>query len=103
MPIPETIPEKYLFFACVDSVEVDETETSESVASIDIYMAPIFVDYTDEKGVKRQRIEGDKLVPHIEVDLKQQRSKQMNKCGMVLKFSMHGHMQNVINQTLLTT
>jgi len=62
MPIPETIPEKYLFFACVDSVEVDETETSESVASIDIYMAPIFVDYTDEKGVKRQRIEGDKLV-----------------------------------------
>ena len=60
-PLPDRIPSQYEFFACVDAVEVDVTETSESVASIDIFMAPIFVDYTDEKGKKQTKVEGDKL------------------------------------------
>lgn len=55
-------PEKYLYFACVDAIEVDETETSKSVASVDIFKTAVRVKYKDEKGIIRTRIEGDKLV-----------------------------------------
>lgn len=60
-PIPETPPAKFLYFACVDAVEVDVTETSKSVASIDIFKTQIRVEYEDN-GKIRTRIEGDKLV-----------------------------------------
>jgi len=59
-PIPEN-PKFYSFYACVDSIEVDVTETSSSIASVDIFQAPIRVSYTDEKGKTKTRIEGDKL------------------------------------------
>jgi hypothetical protein len=50
------------YFACVDAVEVDETDTSESIASIDIFRKAIKIKYTDEKGVDRIKVDGDKLV-----------------------------------------
>lgn len=60
-PIPEN-PKFYSHYACVDSIEVDVTETSSSIASVDIFQAPIRVFYTDEKGKTKTRIEGDKLI-----------------------------------------
>lgn len=57
-PIPEN-PENYMYYACVDAIEVDVTETSKSIASVDIFQAPIRIE--DEKG-KFLRVEGDKLV-----------------------------------------
>lgn len=59
--IPEN-PENYLYFATVDAVEVDVTETSKSVASIDIFMTAVMVTYLDKDGKEQTRIEGDKLV-----------------------------------------
>lgn len=59
-PLPEN-PEMYMFFAGVDPVEADETETSKSIASIDIYQTVIEVTYTDTDGKIKTRIEGDKL------------------------------------------
>lgn len=59
---PVENPAFYTYFACVDAVEVDETSTSESVASLSIYKRSVRVLYTDEKGMERSRIEGDKLV-----------------------------------------
>lgn len=50
------------YFAGVDPIEVDETTTSESVASIDIYERTVKVKYTDEKGKTRTRYEGGKIV-----------------------------------------
>lgn len=59
---PDSNPEMFTYFAGVDAVETDVTETSESVASIDIFKTAIEVTYLDEKGRKQVRIEGDKLV-----------------------------------------
>ena len=53
--------ESFLYFAGIDPVEVEETETSQSVASIDIYKAPVWVEY-EKNGKIETRIEGDKLV-----------------------------------------
>lgn len=60
--IPSNPPEGYTYYACVDSIEVDETETSHSVAAIDIFKTQIQVSYKDSKGNIATRIEGDKLV-----------------------------------------
>lgn len=60
-PIPET-PEMYMYYACVDAIETDVTETSASIASVDIFQAPIEVTYKDKDGKIKTRIEGDKLV-----------------------------------------
>lgn len=60
-PIPEN-PERYLFYAGVDPIEVDDTDTSTSVASVDIFMTQVEVSYTDVDGRIKKRIEGDKLV-----------------------------------------
>jgi hypothetical protein len=47
----------------VDTIEAEETTTSESVFSIDIFKTVIEVTYLDKKtGKKQTRIEGDKLV-----------------------------------------
>lgn len=60
-PIPEN-PESFIYFSCVDAVEVDVTETSKSVASVDIFKTAVRIRYTDENGKEKIRIEGDKLV-----------------------------------------
>lgn len=59
---PDPNPELFTYFACVDPVEVDITETSSSVASIDIFKTAIQVTYSDDKGKIQTRTEGDKLV-----------------------------------------
>lgn len=59
--IPEN-PEKYMYFASVDAIEVDVTETSTSIASVDIFQTVIEVTYTDDNGKQSKRLEGDKLV-----------------------------------------
>jgi len=55
-------PEMFVYFACVDAIEVDVTETSTSIASVDIFKTAIQVTYKDAKGKIQTRIEGDKLV-----------------------------------------
>ncbi len=59
---PDENPDTYTYFACVDAIEVDVTETSSSVASIDIFKTAIKVVYQDKHGKRQTRIEGDKLV-----------------------------------------
>jgi len=60
--LPDENAEFFTYFACVDPVEVDETTTSDSIASVDIFKTAIEVTYKDEKGKIQKRIEGDKLV-----------------------------------------
>lgn len=61
-PLPEN-PMNYMYYACVDAIETDVTETSTSIASVDIFQAPIEVTYKDPKDGKiKKKIEGDKLV-----------------------------------------
>lgn len=59
--LPEN-PEKYVYYASVDAIEVDITETSKSIASVDIFQTAIQVEYRDTDGKIKTRIEGDKLV-----------------------------------------
>lgn len=59
---PDANPEMFTYFGCVDAIEVDVTETSTSVASIDIFKTAVEVSYTDKDGKVQTRIEGDKLV-----------------------------------------
>ena len=59
---PDENPEMYTYFACVDAIEVDETSTSASIASVDIFKTAIEVTYKDNNGKIQTRIEGDKLV-----------------------------------------
>lgn len=59
---PDVNPEMYTYFACVDAIEVDDTSTSASVASVDIFKTAIKVKYKDKNGKIQTRIEGDKLV-----------------------------------------
>lgn len=56
---PEENPKKYVYFAGVDTVEADETTTSESIQTVDIFQGQTIV--KDENG-KILRVEGDKLV-----------------------------------------
>lgn len=58
---PDENPENYMYFACVDAIEVDETSTSSSVASVDIFRTAVEVEYKDKDGKIQKRIEGDKL------------------------------------------
>lgn len=59
---PDPNPEMYTYFAGVDPIEVDVTETSSSVASIDIFKTVVEVSYQELNGKIRTRLEGDKLV-----------------------------------------
>lgn len=60
---PDENPEKYTYFASVDAIEVDDTSTSASIASVDIFKTAIHVTYEKDKdGREKTRIEGDKLV-----------------------------------------
>jgi hypothetical protein len=60
---PEENNEFYTYFAGVDTIEADETTTSDSVFSMDIFKTAIEVEYLDKKDGKiKRRIEGDKLV-----------------------------------------
>lgn len=59
---PEQQPKFHTYFAGVDTVEVDETTTSESVMSVDIYQRMVKVKYKDVDGKIKTRIEGGKIV-----------------------------------------
>ena len=59
---PDMTADFYTYFACVDAIEVDETSTSSSIASVDIFKTAIEVTYKDQSGKIQTRIEGDKLV-----------------------------------------
>jgi len=59
---PDEKLEMFTYFACVDAIEVDVTDTSPSVASIDIFKTTVEVTYKDNNGKLQTRIEGDKLV-----------------------------------------
>lgn len=50
------------YFAGVDTVEVDETTSSESIHTVDIYRRAVKVKYKDDKGKIRTRIDGGKIV-----------------------------------------
>lgn len=52
----------FTYFAGVDTVEADETTSSESIQSVDIYKKIVKVKYKDEKGVIKIRYEGGKIV-----------------------------------------
>jgi hypothetical protein len=58
---PDENPEWKLYFAGVDTVEAEVTDTSDSVFSIDIFKTAVEVEY-EEGGEIKKRIEGDKLV-----------------------------------------
>jgi hypothetical protein len=60
--LPEPSPKFLTYFAGVDTVEVDETTTSESVMSVDIYQRMVKVRYKDTDGKIKTRIEGGKIV-----------------------------------------
>lgn len=60
--LPDPDAEFFTYFACVDAIEVDQTETSSSIASVDIFKTAVEVTYKDENGKISKRIEGDKLV-----------------------------------------
>jgi hypothetical protein len=61
-PDPVLVKDFYNYYACVDAIEVDDTDTSDSVAALYIFKTQVQVAYIDEKGKERSRIEGDKLV-----------------------------------------
>lgn len=50
------------YFAGVDTVEADETTTSESVMTVDIYQRMVKIKYRDTDGKEKIRIEGGKIV-----------------------------------------
>lgn len=56
---PEGNPKMFTYFAGVDTVEADETDTSESIQTVDVFEGSTTV--KDENG-KILRIEGDRLV-----------------------------------------
>ena len=59
--MPEENPKWLTYFAGVDTVEVDETSTSESIMTVDIYMRSVKIKYKEGNEVKT-RIEGGKIV-----------------------------------------
>lgn len=60
--LPDENAEFFTYFACVDAIEVDDTSTSSSIASVDIFKTAVEVSYKDKDGKIKTRIEGDKLV-----------------------------------------
>lgn len=58
----EQNPKMFTYFSGVDPIEADETSTSDSVASCDIFRKAHKVIYVDKDGKQKVRIEGDKLV-----------------------------------------
>lgn len=60
--LPDEHAEFFTYFACVDAIEVDETSTSSSIASVDIFKTAVQVSYKDTAGKVQTRLEGDKLV-----------------------------------------
>jgi hypothetical protein len=60
--MPDENPEWLTYFAGVDTIEADDTKTSESVFAIDIFKTIVEVRYKDKDGKIKTRIEGDKLV-----------------------------------------
>lgn len=59
---PDEKAEFFTYFASVDAIEVDDTTTSSSIASVDVFKTAIEVEYQDQSGKIRKRLEGDKLV-----------------------------------------
>jgi hypothetical protein len=59
---PDKNAEWLTYFAGVDPIEAESTTTSDSLFSIDIFKTVIEVEYEDEKGNIKKRLEGDKLV-----------------------------------------
>lgn len=60
--MPEEQPKWLTNFAGIDTVEVDETTTSESIMTVDIYKRAVKVRYKDKDGQIKTRIEGGKIV-----------------------------------------
>lgn len=61
MPL-EKNPTFFTYFGGLDPVEADDTSTSNSVASLDIFRKGQRIKYKDKNGKEHVRIEGDKLV-----------------------------------------
>lgn len=61
MPL-EKNPAFFTYFGGLDPVEADDTSTSNSVASLDIFRKGQRIKYKDKDGKEHVRIEGDKLV-----------------------------------------
>lgn len=59
---PEKDAKWLTYFAGVDTVEVDDTTTSESVMSVDIYQRMVKIRYKDTDGKVKTRIEGGRIV-----------------------------------------
>lgn len=59
---PDENPEFFTYFAGVDTIEADDTTTSESVFAMYIFKTIVEVKYRDTDGKIKTRIEGDKLV-----------------------------------------
>jgi hypothetical protein len=59
---PDSNPPLYRYFAGVDPVEADDAVGSESLFSIHIFKTVCEVEYEDEEGNRKKRIEGDKIV-----------------------------------------
>lgn len=58
---PDENPELFTYFAGVDTIEADDTTTSESVFAMYIFKTVIEVKYKDTDGKIKTRIEGDKI------------------------------------------
>ena len=59
---PDENPETFTYFAGVDTIEADDTSTSESVFAMYIFKTVVEVKYKDSDGKIKTRIEGDKIV-----------------------------------------
>lgn len=59
---PDENPELFTYFAGVDTIEADDTTTSESVFAMYIFKTVVEVKYKDTDNKIKTRIEGDKLV-----------------------------------------
>lgn len=60
--MPEENPKWLTYFGGVDTVEVDETTSSDSIMTVDIYKRTVKVKYKDTDGKVKTRIEGGKIV-----------------------------------------
>ncbi len=61
-PPTREVPEFFTYFGGLDPIEADVTTTSDSVASLDIFIRSRRVQYKDDSGNIKYKIEGDKLV-----------------------------------------
>lgn len=60
--LPDDNPKWLTHFAGVDTVEVDDTTTSESIMTVDIYQRMVKVNFKDKDGVIKTRIDGGRIV-----------------------------------------